>query len=1037
MHQPGETDTDVDKKLLRVYYTNAGGLYGKLSELRIFIDSNNIDIVCVTETHFHDELEEAEIEIPGFKFVGNRNFKLDRTSSKLVETSSKGGSIIYIRNCIPIVEGSYDRGPDSVSVVIDSDVGKILIGCFYRSMSLNNSQNSDFLNFFASKISGNDDLEKVLFGDFNCPDVSWISGNVVGPDKSVNKSLLFQEDLLDCVHNVGLEWLITDEITRRRKVGNNIQESTIDQVFYTDDSLISEFKINNPLGKSDHVSIVIELNVFSPDKPRCNNIDDIKRNWSKVTLQDILDLSNGQNWEYSRNLDDMSVEEVIEEISGKLSNITGQIPQVASEISSKIESRSKNENYNMPWITSAIKRAVKSKNKAWAVFDACPSTNNLSSALHKQKIVDDVELKSKLKYEKLITSNLKHNSKAFYSYLRNRRNVKSVVTALKNDKQLGSLTKSDFETAEYFASAFSSVFVHEPYGPLPQHCYKNYTDSIGKLVITEEDVYNELKSINIFKSFGPDNIHPKLLRGLADSPSFVKALTDLYKKCISDCKIPKIWKLANVIALHKKDSKLDPLNYRPVSLTCILCKIYEKFLRRHILEFVKDKINSNQHGFVENRSCFSNLLETIDAVMDMLESGCPVDIFYFDFCKAFDSVPHYRLLTKLENYGITGDILEIVRDFLSDRSLRTSVRGNYSSLREVLSGVPQGSVLGPLLFVLFINDLSDSISNITKLFADDLKLIARADNKHDIDRDLLALEEWESLWLLKFNLKKCKVMHLEFNENPDNEYLLDGVVLDNIKDEKDLGLIVSSELGWNKNIKACIKAANRAIAWISRNLIERDVTILTNVYKTIIRPKLEYCVQLWNPAACHGNWSTILELESIQRRFTRLVNDIGTLPYGKRLEQMNLTTLGERRIRGDLIETFKMVNGIVDYGKNVFRLSRSGNNIISKLKLSCNNRKISNLRSSFLPDRIKNYWNRLPKFVKLSKTVNEFKSQLDIFKNNSTSNHPHNYWEVSNLILDKIEGKNCYLSNKSKFNRYLNDNPYVAKKKGINIYVSS
>ena len=153
------------------------------------------------------------------------------------------------------------------------------------------------------------------------------------------------------------------------------------------------------------------------------------------------------------------------------------------------------------------------------------------------------------------------------------------------------------------------------------------------------------------------------------------------------------------------------------------------------------------------------MLETVDTVIELLESGCPVDVFYFDFCKAFDSVPHYRLLTKLENYGIKGNTLRIISDFLTGRSLSTCVRGNYSSLRDVLSGVPQGSVLGPLLFVLFVNDLPDSVKNVTKLFADDLKLIADASDKVSIENDLSSLEEWESLWLLKFKPKKCKVMH--------------------------------------------------------------------------------------------------------------------------------------------------------------------------------------------------------------------------------------------------------------------------------------
>ena len=151
---------------------------------------------------------------------------------------------------------------------------------------------------------------------------------------------------------------------------------------------------------------------------------------------------------------------------------------------------------------------------------------------------------------------------------------------------------------------------------------------------------------------------------------------------------------------------------------------------------------------MEGKSCFSNLLEAVDSVLEMLEAGYPVDIFYFDFWKAFDSVPHYRLLVKLEKYGIKGPVLNIIRDFLSSRSLRTSVRGCYSASIDVLSGVPQGSVLGPLLFVLFVNDLPDELKNATKLFADDLKLIVNASNKLKTNEDLSKLEKWESLWLI-------------------------------------------------------------------------------------------------------------------------------------------------------------------------------------------------------------------------------------------------------------------------------------------------
>ena len=436
-----------------------------------------------------------------------------------------------------------------------------------------------------------------------------------------------------------------------------------------------------------------------------------------------------------------------------------------------------------------------------------------------------------------------------------------------------------------------------------------------------------------------------------------------------DGKIPETWKTANVIALHKKDSKNVALNYRPVSLTCIICKVYEQLIRRHIINFVNNDISKHQHGFVSNKSCFSNLLETVDTIIDMLENGGPVDIFYFDFCKAFDSVPHYRLLTKLESIGINGKTLEIIRDFLSGRSMISVVRGVCSSSRPVLSGVPQGSVLGPLLFVLFINDLPDGLKNIAKLFADDLKLVADASDPEAIAADIKLLENWEYLWLLRFNVVKCKVMHLNFNSNDNREYVLDNVPLKVINTENDLGLVTCNNLNWLEHIKTSIKEANKLIGWITRNIVVKDRNVMLNIYKTLIRPKLEYCVQIWNPVATHGNWSLILELESVQRRYTRLINDIGTLSYSERLDNLNLTTLAERRIRGDLIETYKILSKTVEYGKNVFNVGRSGINIVAKRTIS-NSTEINKLRLAFLPNRVSVYWNKLPISVKLSRCHN-------------------------------------------------------------------
>ena len=187
-------------------------------------------------------------------------------------------------------------------------------------------------------------------------------------------------------------------------------------------------------------------------------------------------------------------------------------------------------------------------------------------------------------------------------------------------------------------------------------------------------------------------------------------------------------------------------------------------------------------------------------------------------------------------------------------------------------------------------------------------------------------------------------------------------------------------------------------------MILRDQNVIRDVYRSIVRPHLEYCTQLWSPTAKHGNWALIIELENVQRRFTRLINDLGTLTYSERLAALKLTTLAERRIRGDLIETFKILNGLVNYGQSLFTLSRSGSKLLCRPSVSTD-KKIRNLQNSFLSERVINYWNKLPSYVRTSSNVEEFKVNLEGFKiNNFDIKDSGNFWEISDEVIYKIEG---------------------------------
>ena len=618
---------------------------------------------------------------------------------------------------------------------------------------------------------------------------------------------------------------------------------------------------------------------------------------------------------------------------------------------------------------------------------------------------------------------MKTNPKVFYKYMHSKRKVKEAVSSLKDENN--KFTESAKDTANLLASFFSSTFVQEPYGPLQKDFYKNCENLIADLNISVVDVKKLLQKANPSKSPGPDNINPKLLLSLAENEQFVNSVTLLFKACFETGCIPLEWKTANVVALHKKGSKTLASNYRPISLTCILCKMYEQLIRVHLMNHVRTAITDKQHGFLSGRSCLSNLLEAIDVIFDMIASGETVDIFYLDFQKAFDTVPHFRLFVKLSSFGIHGKTLNVIRDFLFGRTFSVSVGDSKSKPFNVSSGVPQGSVLGPILFLLYINDLPDSIKNAVLLFADDLKMIAKSSTKELNQQDINSLASWQDKWLLKFNTKdnKCKVIHAGKN-NPCNQYYMGDVLLPVVETEKDLGVTISKNLDFIDYINSSINKANSMIAWVTRTFVSREKEVMLKIYKSMIRPHIEYCVQLWSPLPAHGNWRLILAIEDVQRKFTRLINNIGLLPYKSRLEKLGLTTLLERRARGDLIETFKIVNGIANYGESLFRFSRSGDKLLSRPGDE------HRVKHSFFARRVIKYWNKLPSPVKFSKSIDSFKNNLSKFKRDNFNQNGH-HWELSNEIFNRISE-----SNRDNYVAFVSNNPLFAKRRNINTRVT-
>ena len=544
----------------------------------------------------------------------------------------------------------------------------------------------------------------------------------------------------------------------------------------------------------------------------------------------------------------------------------------------------------------------------------------------------------------------------------------------------GRLTESDQEAAEVLASFFKSVFTVESSDGIPTFPDQIDTESgLGDIIIPVEKVKEELKRLNKNKAPGPDGISPMVLRAAADQ--LAGPLCTIFNKTLESGNLPQDWKQAVITPIFKKGARCKASNYRPVSLTSQACKVMERILRQHIVQHLEENnlISKQQHGFVRKRSCQTNLLESMEDWTRTLDEGNGLDLIFLDLQKAFDTVPHKRLAVKLRAYGLKGNVLDWVEDFLHGRQQIVRVGNSMSDQTEIMSGVPQGSVLGPVLFLLFVNEIPGLVQSKVKMFADDMKIYRPVSSCEDVkimQQDLDILGKWSDIWLLRFNVSKCRAMHCGASNSGHNYSITQNNATELLEEtclERDLGVLIDNSL---KPTAHCEKAAQRGMSALRllkttfKSLSKHNFKPLYNAY---VRPHIEYCSQAVGPYMVQN----FTALEKVQRRATKLVRGLRNVPYQERLQQLELSNTRQRMLRGDLIETYKILTGKLRLDPGCFFTRNTGERTRGHSLKLLKTRAVHHARAQFFSQRAVSEWNSLPDEVVMAPSTNSFKNRLD------------------------------------------------------------
>ena len=954
----------------------------KVQALDEEVNSNEdiIPFLVVTESHLDDTILDAEVQIKNYDTI--RSDRINRM---------QGGTILYLHQSITVDEIQKFSDGYVEAVMVHLKKSKLIIASIYRAPNTPKTSFSECLKTVNTFIEKHKNCDLLLMGDYNFRFVDWQT-------EAINKYGIPVEEQEQAIQLISFshKHLLTQVVEE-----NTRKDYIIDLIFITDVDMIHNISVEKVTDRMTdhnivkccftHKSLQSEQQVtprtFQQKHP-LDNLNIAKADWTAINEElEVI------NWD--SEMENSSVEEMYQILENHIIDICTKHTPVRTRITNK---------YKIPNKRLALIRRKKRLNSKinCRKFVRENFPENLIQKLEKKKAEVEEEIRKSIVEEKeskeiKAIEQMKSNPKMFYTYMKKFSKSDSKIGPLADDE--GNIHSDAKAKAEILQKQYTKVFSN-PDNASTDHLSKPdelQYPTLEDIEFTMDDVKKAIDSIPNFAAPGPDKLPATLLKSCKEQLAY--PIYKLWRKSLDTGDIPEVLKDQGIIPIFKKGNKSLPANYRPVSLTSHLIKLFGKVLRIKLVEYIESNniLTENQHGFRPHRNCLTQLLVHIDNILEKVGNEFNIDVVYLDFAKAFDKVDHKILLQKLQNIGIQGKIYRWIKSFLSNRKQRVIVDGEASESAEVKSGVPQGTVLGPILFLIFINDISEAIEfSDFQLFADDSKISKEILNEGDhqkLQSDIDKAIMWSLLNNMELNIDKFQLLQYGSNNELKQEYSLnDNNSLKSSSEVKDLGVTVSDDLSWLKHITNITNIGKKFTGWILRCFRTRS-TVLMSLFKTFVISRIEYACPLWQPFLKKD----IEKIESLQRTFTSKLNGLEEFNYHERLRALDLYSLQRRRERFCIITVWKILNNLHPNQIHLefYETRRFGMKCRSKIYRT---RKvhIRTLQYNSFAAKAPALFNCIPRKVKEKESLSSFKAALDKFLKTIPDTPPISGYQVMN-----------------------------------------